>query len=571
VTSKKKFSLLFVLTLILSLSMVLVLTVNNKKVYADEQVYPTNISQTYLPCSLVSSMSGFTSSISARDMSLSRADRNINLSLLVGKGTTGPYWERSFYRFNVRKGNQVKISAVNGDRVYGVMLVGYSSNVANATTGSSYVEGQTVVTATANVGEVTHSGYNIGWTGNALEVVLTFDAVDQYKGYEFERIYIWTSPENIPTPSDPVATADVSALVENFNTSDAKTVTFGKSTTYNSATEKALTWKVVGYNGNGVSSKPGTITLMSDEQLRLCLFKDPEHTYGATTNDGREYNDYGVSLAHKELTAIAGNFSTAERNAIYKRALFDSVTAVYDATLFVPSAEDIYNMDKSIAGTVAFSTRSYAYDSNSRGCVLTYTPSGWNKNSIYFGNDHMFRALVMIDLSKVEGVTEETDGTYTLKFATPPHEHNWEYTFSNNNQLLTATCSESDCPSTTQELSLDIENKDFNNMATPVFVNTNNWQAEGLLDVVNAEVKYVGVNGTNYAETTSVPKDAGTYKASLTVDGYTVEKIYEIRAIDVDLYTGVSNPSTSTVELFKSLNQESYGIQNYLGKAYSPF
>jgi hypothetical protein len=228
-------------------------------------------------------------------------------------------------------------------------------------------------------------------------------------------------------------------------------------------------------------------------------------------------------------------------------------------------------MDKTIAGTVAFSTRSYTYDSNSKGCVLTYTPSGWNKNSIYYGNDHMFRPLVMIDLSKVEGVNAEDDGTYTLKFATPPHEHNWEYTFSNNNELLTATCSESDCPATTQQLSLNIESKDFDNMATPAVVNTNNWQAEGLLDVVNAEVKYVGVSGTNYPETTSVPVNAGTYKASLTVDGYTVEKVYEIRAIDVDLYTGVSNPSTSTVELFKSLNQQSYGIQNYLGKAYSPF
>lgn len=573
INKKKRLTLLFLSVLFGFAILFSGICFKTNTVKADEQVYPTEINRVEFYFSRLSGFyNDFKNNITNKNMSVSETLYGVDLSVEKSTGTYYPSWTKgSSNYFTVRMGNQVKIKATNGDRVYGVCLYGRSS--LNAASNETLPQGQPKINVTANTGEVVNNGLYLGWTGNASEVVLTFNLAsgntNAYTSYEFERLVMWSSSENITAPSNPTFTADVSALAEDLNTANAKTVYFGQSTTVNNAEVAPLTWKVVGYNGEGVASKPGTMTLMADEVLYSGPYRDKNYDYGATTT-GREYHPYGVSNANKVLTEIAGGFSTIERNAIYERALFDSVQAAYGAPMWMPSQAEIFEVHQSIKGTNSYSTRTFTSNSNFKGSLVTYSSSGWNLNSIYYGNDHRIRPMLMVDLSQVESVSEGANGIFRFNFIRPPHTHEWEYVVSSDGEKLIATCGASDCFATSQDLSINIADKDYDRSTTLAVINTNNWQADSLLDVVGLNIKYVGVGETDYAETATAPEDAGTYKAKLTVDSYTIEKLYTIRPIDVDFPADMS-PSSSQHELFKTLNAASYEIQLWMGKTNSAF
>ncbi len=571
---RRKYGIIFTLSLLLCVAFLFMgISFSSESAYADEQVYPTQMNRAELPFSRLSGFyADFKNNISNKNMSVSETLYGIDLSIEKASGTMYPYWTKgSSNYFTIRIGNQVKVKATNGDRVYGLCLNGRTS--LNATSSdTNLTKGEPKIVVTANTGEVVINGHYIGWTGNASEVIFTFSLgpnnTNTYATYEFDKIVMWSSSENIPTPSEPTVKGDVSALVAGMNTADAKTVYFGQGSTYHypeNPEVAPLAWKVVGYNGEGVASKPGTMTLMADEIFFYDLYVDRNYDYGGTTS-GREKHPYGVSNAHKRLTEIAGTFSNAEKNAIYERALFDTLQAAYDAKLWMPSESEVYQLHESIRSTKTFSTRTYTATSTGKGSLITYGSSGWGANSIYYGNDHYIRPMVMIDLSKVESVSEGSDGIFTFNFVQPPHAHNWEYELSSDGEKLIAACSEQGCPSNVQELFLDILDKNYDKLATNAIINTNNWQANDLLDVSGIAVKYVGVNGTNYAETTTAPENAGTYKAKLTVGDYTIEKQYTISPISVSIPSGMP-PEYADVELFRTLNPQSYEIQWWMGKA----
>ncbi len=575
--TKKSYSAIILVTILICVALLFTgIQLGAQTAHADEQVYPTEMVKTeFFFARLSGFYNDFKSSVSNKNMSVSETLYGVNLSVLKGTGSTYPYWTAgSGCYFTIKNGNQVKVSRINGDRLYGILLYGNSSYSLNAGSGeSSYEEGAPKFIVTADSGEVTNNGNMIGWTGSANEVTFTFSATKTAanSSFQMEKLYTWSSSEVITAPAYPTVTADVSALADGFNTSSAKTVYFGEGTTTTNTESAPLTWKVVGYNGEGVASKPGTMTLMADDILLSDVYMSSTFSYeslnyyNTISSDKREWHAYGVSNINEKLIEKANDFSSAEKNAIYKRSLFDSLAEAYNTTMWMPSQNEVYLVDSSIKDTNSFSTRTFKVSSGSA-YVVTYSSSGWNKLRISKVQNLNIRPMIMVDLSKVESVTEGSDGVFTFNFVQPPHEHSWEYAVSADGEKLVATCAGEGCTSTTQELSLNIEDRDYDESSTHAFINTNNWQAQDLLSTVGLEVKYVGSNGTTYEETATPPSDAGTYKAQLTIDSYTIEKEYTISPINVSVPSGM-NPEIANVDLFKTLNAPSYEIQVWFGKA----
>lgn len=92
------------------------------------------------------------------------------------------------------------------------------------------------------------------------------------------------------------------ALSDNVNTSSAATVHYDSNSD---------TWRVIGYDGNGVASSSGTLTLIASGNM--------EH--GAFKSSSPYSNDYSGSNLQSMIEPLAGRLSTEEADAVAKRTL----------------------------------------------------------------------------------------------------------------------------------------------------------------------------------------------------------------------------------------------------------
>ena len=96
------------------------------------------------------------------------------------------------------------------------------------------------------------------------------------------------------------------ALSKNVNTASAPTVYFGQDHENNPAA-----WRVIGYNGNGVASAQGDMTLLAAGNMSSGLqFAD----FGAS-------NEYAPSNLKTAIDALAEKLTTEENTAVKKRTL----------------------------------------------------------------------------------------------------------------------------------------------------------------------------------------------------------------------------------------------------------
>ena len=95
------------------------------------------------------------------------------------------------------------------------------------------------------------------------------------------------------------------ALSKNVNTATAPTVYFGQNHDNNPAA-----WRVIGYDGSGVTSAQGDITLLAAGAMGVIPFADIIL-----------YNDYAPSNLKTAIDALAANLTTEENAAVKKRAL----------------------------------------------------------------------------------------------------------------------------------------------------------------------------------------------------------------------------------------------------------
>ena len=99
-----------------------------------------------------------------------------------------------------------------------------------------------------------------------------------------------------------LGTDALSVLSKNVNTATAPTVYFGQNNENNPAA-----WRVIGYDGNGVTSSKGDITLLAANNMGLSKF-------GAS-------NAYADSELKEAIDALAEKLTTEENAAVKKRAL----------------------------------------------------------------------------------------------------------------------------------------------------------------------------------------------------------------------------------------------------------
>ena len=97
----------------------------------------------------------------------------------------------------------------------------------------------------------------------------------------------------------------LSVLSKNVNTATAPTVYFGQNHENNPAA-----WRVIGYDGNGVTSSQGDITLLAAGAMGVIPFADTIL-----------YNEYAPSNLKTAIDALAAKLTTEENAAVKKRAL----------------------------------------------------------------------------------------------------------------------------------------------------------------------------------------------------------------------------------------------------------
>ena len=97
----------------------------------------------------------------------------------------------------------------------------------------------------------------------------------------------------------------ISVLSKNVNTATAPTVYFGQN-----QENKPAAWRVIGYDGSGVTSAQGDITLLAAGAMGVIPFADIIL-----------YNDYAPSNLKTAIDALAEKLTTEENAAVKKRAL----------------------------------------------------------------------------------------------------------------------------------------------------------------------------------------------------------------------------------------------------------
>ena len=97
----------------------------------------------------------------------------------------------------------------------------------------------------------------------------------------------------------------LSVLSKNVNTATAPTVYFGQNHENNPAA-----WRVIGYDGSGVTSSQGDITLLAAGAMGVIPFADIIL-----------YNEYAPSNLKTAIDALAAKLTTEENAAVKKRAL----------------------------------------------------------------------------------------------------------------------------------------------------------------------------------------------------------------------------------------------------------
>ena len=585
---KQKKSILSIL-LVVCLFLTAIATINlsdrNLNAYANEQsqstseqVYPTDLVHTSFRIVTLYGDSSFESQLQynstsktyyAKNGTLTGARNNISFLLRQGSGSSISCNYSGTMKLSFGAGHSLTIESVDKKPIYGILF--YIDNYEIDVTNRDIIP---------NVGEMTYNNYNVAWTGCSNTITFTG------KGYkEISRIEMWYSNGNqtINKASQGEVTVDVAEVVEGLNTSSAKEITFGSADIGTDTIEDKvpLKWKVVGYNkSNKVISSANTITLISNDLIKSSYVNSNAGAYESTYTDwfsektvytngqgADNYSDYGLSEVNRRFNEIAEGFTFEERSLISERGIFDSYTPVYNAKLWVPSSRELDVLDSSISVLANdYVTRSASSTGYTHARLRKANENAYKTQKFNQCNNYLFRAMVMIDLTKVESFTLQSDGSYTINYKSPAHTHDWEYSVSEDKTTLSATCKNAGCLEHTQTLTLSVKDKLWNSKKTFAFVNTNNWVSEDLLNVAGLVATYKGAGETTYEESVTPPTDAGDYLACLKIGEYTIEQPFKVEKAPYQVGFNATAQSQENYTIFRSMQTDNYNLQYALAK-----
>ncbi|MBQ7670941.1 MAG: InlB B-repeat-containing protein [Clostridia bacterium] len=239
---------------------------------------------------------------------------------------------------------------------------------------------------------------------------------------------------------------EVYNLKSGVNTKDAMTVLFGTDTE-----GEPLKWRVIGFNGEGVASESGTMTLIAADNRGSTPFDE-------TANNGYA-NYYKGSLLQKAVDGIASSFSDAELSAVVPRKLASGEYSEAGADVIAGDEVDgaiTWPLSASEANQLSSDLRALEPDNPNwlSGYWWLRTPGDRINFGSYVigdgtvkiagtgvGNIYGVRPAVVIDLKKVKSATETQNG-WTLKCKEPVCRIDNEYFYTLNDAIRQARIKE---------------------------------------------------------------------------------------------------------------------------------
>ena len=154
-------------------------------------------------------------------------------------------------------------------------------------------------------------------------------------------------------------------------------------------------------------------------------------------------------------------------------------------------------------------------------------------------------------------VRSEQGGDYVRVYSA---SHQWSYTAAGN--TVTAACTQKNgtCPYAGRELKLTLTAPDAIANEEPYAGAKTANTITAATKATEGEIHYVGINGTDYTESTTSPTVAGTYKATVSIDGKTAAKefrIYDAASTDtIYTVTLVTNDGTKIAPMAKTIGSK---------------
>ncbi len=259
-------------------------------------------------------------------------------------------------------------------------------------------------------------------------------------------------------------------------------------------------------------------------------------------------NGGSITLGDTTSVQIGGqSSSTVVVNADGVADRFDRQNVYYNISPAVePTVNPIfsdgkiwYKIDNQIEGASVAAAGSSTYDGNTyatKGATVTVSKDG----------------LAACYCNNVEA-TKNQDGTFTFTMpaavatitAEKTHVHAWEY--SGNGTTITATCANTDegCDNTNGgSVTISASNSIYNGTAKAA---TPTAETVGDIQNLSSRIRYQKQTGTDTWSdaTATAPTDAGTYKASIIIEGVTASVTYTIQAAIPTVAWGTTTESVS--------------------------
>ena len=328
--------------------------------------------------------------------------------------------------------------------------------------------------------------------------------------------------------------ADKNILAFGANMIEAQTVSFGSYDSTDDGVDNPtpIKWKVLGYNGEAFGG-----TKKYDRVGYITLFSI-ENRFGKTKYGSD--NIYDNSFVKSNITKIAdAAFNEKEKLGIVPNEGNDVLWAPEKGIIdnfFVRSSaaeEDFYWWT---------STECSSAD-NAYWFRYIYEPS-------LITNTAGLRFCVYINLSSIDSITENEDGSLSLTFV-EPHVHKWVGKLGETDNVLTAVCEgKGNCDVTvtpTYTINVDVNTAGNNAYTGMPFAGASatveNWDQEGL--EAAPSLVFVGRDGTTYPESTTPPTNAGMYTVKATFGGVTAYKDFK--------FDKATNDIKGNIENFKSI------------------
>lgn len=304
-------------------------------------------------------------------------------------------------------------------------------------------------------------------------------------------------------------------------------------------------WYVIGYDAASAS-----VTLLSAESIGVSRFQDDinrlsnykgstvETYLNSLTTEGASFA--GVAAAIRNVSLSAWGISNAK---LYLSGVMELVSLDETPYLLCDNPEGI------------LSNYWWLQDGGMDGGRAAFADGSGLLGGIVANGDHIDRLLgvhpaLQLDLHSVQYSPEK----HTI-FVASPHTH--AFTYSAEADIITASCSAEGCSLPEAKISLRI--------CAPSAASVNAtlsglkaFNAATGKTITENDIVYSGRGDTVYAESTVAPTEAGSYKASITVEDRTA-------SVDYELNGQPQQPDDEAWNLFENSSLHTYklsGISN---------